>query len=105
MDQRIEVGLPMLAGIAVGGIGMRGLHAQGKSPGAYSILDVNDVTADLLKEIVPKATRAVTSAGGQYVARTDNIAPLPGTSPKRIALVSPQLQSSQVEPDHARGYA
>jgi uncharacterized protein (DUF1330 family) len=88
MDQRIVVGLAMLAGVGVGGIGMSGLHAQGKSPGAYSILDVNDVTADLLKEIVPKATRAVTSAGGQRVARTDNIAPLLGTPPKRIVIVA-----------------
>jgi uncharacterized protein (DUF1330 family) len=89
MDQRIAVGLAMLAGVAIGGLAIGGLHAQGKSPGAYAILDISEVTApDLLKEIVAKAAPAVTSAGGQYLARTNNITPLFGTAPKRFVIIA-----------------
>jgi uncharacterized protein (DUF1330 family) len=88
MDQRVLVGLAMLAGVAVGGIAIGGLHAQGKSPGAYAILDISEVTApELIKEIVAKGTPAVTSAGGQYIVRTNNITPLLGTAPKRVIII------------------
>lgn len=89
MNQRIAVGLAIMAGATIGGITVGGLYAQGKSPGAYAILDISEVTApDLIKQIVEKAGPAVTSAGGQYIVRTSNITPLLGTPPKRVVVLA-----------------
>jgi uncharacterized protein (DUF1330 family) len=89
MNQRIAVGLAMVAGIAIGGIAVGGLQAQSKSPGAYAIIDISEITApDLIKEIVAKAGPAVATAGGQYIARTSNITPLLGTPPKRLVIIA-----------------
>jgi uncharacterized protein (DUF1330 family) len=89
MNQRIAVGLAMLASAAVGGITVGGLHAQSKSAGAYAIIDISEITApDLIKEIVAKAGTAVASAGGQYIVRTSNITPLLGTPPKRVVILA-----------------
>jgi uncharacterized protein (DUF1330 family) len=89
MNQRIAAGLAMLAGAAIGGIAVGGLHAQGKSPGAYAILDISEITAPgLIKEIVSKAGPAITTAGGQTIVRTSNITPLLGPPPKRVVVLA-----------------
>jgi uncharacterized protein (DUF1330 family) len=89
MNQTMAAGLAMLAGAAIGGITVGSLHAQGKSPGAYAIIDISEITApDLVKEIVAKAGPAVASAGGQYIARTSNITPLLGAPPKRVVILA-----------------
>jgi hypothetical protein len=64
MNQRIAVGLAMVAGIAIAGIAVGSLNAQGKSPGAYAIIDISEVSVpDLIKQIVEKAGPAAASAG------------------------------------------
>jgi uncharacterized protein (DUF1330 family) len=89
MNKRIAVGLGILAGAAIGGITVGGLYAQSKSPGAYAIIDISEITApDLIKQIVEKAGPAVASAGGQYIVRTSNITPLLGTPPKRVVILA-----------------
>jgi uncharacterized protein (DUF1330 family) len=90
MDQRIALGLAMLAGIAIGAGGGNGLHAQGKSPGAYAILDISEVVDPnvLRQQIVPKAAPSITAGGGQYIVRTDKITPLLGTPPKRVVVIA-----------------
>jgi uncharacterized protein (DUF1330 family) len=90
MHQRIALGLAMLAGVAIGAGAVNGLHAQGKSPGAYAILDISEVTdPELLRQqIVPKAAPTVTAGGGHYIVRTDKITPLLGTPPKRVVVIA-----------------
>jgi uncharacterized protein (DUF1330 family) len=89
MKRAILVGLAMLAGGAIGATAVNGLHAQGKAPGAYAILDISEVVdPGLLKQIVVKAAAPVKAAGGQYLARTDSVVSLTGTPPKRVVILS-----------------
>jgi hypothetical protein len=74
----------MLVGVALGAAAVSSLNAQGKSPGAYAILDISEITdPDIFKQLFPKAVASVTAAGGQYIVRTDKIT-YPGR--KRTAL-------------------
>jgi uncharacterized protein (DUF1330 family) len=89
MNRLITLGLAMLAGGAIGATAVNGLHAQGKTPGAYAILDISEVVdPGLLKQIVAKAAAPVKAAGGQYLARTDSLTGLMGTPPKRVVILS-----------------
>ena len=89
MNRSLTLGLGMLIGAALGGAAAGGLHAQGKTPDAYAILDISEVVdPGLLKQIVVKAAAPVKASGGQYLARTDSITGLLGTPPKRVAILS-----------------
>jgi uncharacterized protein (DUF1330 family) len=89
MGRYISLGLALLAGTAIGAAAVNGLHAQGKTPGAYAVLDISEVVdAGLLKQIVAKAAAPVKAGGGQYLARTDKVTGLLGTPPKRVVILS-----------------
>ena len=89
MNRSITLGLGMLLGAALGAAAVNGLHAQGKTPGAYAILDVSEVVdAAAVKSIVAKAFASVKAGGGQYLARTDKIAALNGAPPKRVVIIA-----------------
>ena len=89
MNRPLTLGLGMLIGAALGAAAVGGLHAQGKTPGAYAILDISEIMdADLLKQMGAKAGPAVKAGGGQFLARTENITGLMGTPPKRVVIVS-----------------
>jgi uncharacterized protein (DUF1330 family) len=89
MNRLIPLGLAMLTGAALGGAAVSSLYAQGKSPGAYAILDISEISdPEVFKQLFPKAVAAVTSAGGQYIVRTDKITPLQGTPPVRAVVIA-----------------
>src|SRR5947209_7499811 len=44
MNQSIVVGLAMLAGAALGAAAVNGLHAQGRPPGSYAVIDISEIT-------------------------------------------------------------
>src|SRR5262245_66586014 len=83
------VAFSMLAGFSFGAIAINGLNAQGK-PGAYAIVDISEVTdpSVLTQQLLPKADPAATSAGGKFIARTQNIVALAGTPPKRFVIIA-----------------
>jgi uncharacterized protein (DUF1330 family) len=88
MNRSLTLGLGMLIGAGLGAA-VGGLHAQGKAPGAYAILDISEIVdGDLLKQIVAKAAAPVKAAGGQYLARTDGVTGLMGSPPKRVVILS-----------------
>ena len=67
---------------------MNGLHAQNKSPGAYVIVDISEVTnPEGFKQLFPKAPPAVAAFNGQFVTRTEKITALDGTPPKRFVII------------------
>ena len=79
----------MVAGFALGATAVNNLSAQSKSPGAYAILDISEITdAEIFKQLLTKAVASVTSAGGQYIVRTDKITPLSGTPPVRAVVIA-----------------
>ena len=89
MSRYIPLGIAMLAGAAFGAAAVGGLQAQGKTPGAYAVLDISEVVdPSAMKEIVTKAAATVKAGGGQYLARTDKITALSGTPPKRAVIVA-----------------
>jgi uncharacterized protein (DUF1330 family) len=89
MNQRIALGLAMLAGAAIGATAINGLHAQGKAPGAYAVVDISAVTnLDVFKTLGPKAGPAMEGSGGKYIVRTENIVGLDGTPPKRFVIIA-----------------
>jgi uncharacterized protein (DUF1330 family) len=82
------VTLAMLVGIGIGTIAVQGLNAQGK-PGAYVVVDISEITdPEVFKQVGPKAQPAATSAGGHFIARTENITALHGTASKRFVIIA-----------------
>ena len=79
----------MLAGAALGAAAINGLHAQGKAPGAYAIVDISEVTnPDLFKTLLPKTQASNAAFGGQNIIVTENIVALDGTAPKRFIVIT-----------------
>src|SRR5437016_4983015 len=68
MNRPIALGLTLLAGVAIGGLAIQGLHAQAKPP-VYYIAE-NDVTNPeaYAKEYLPRAQELIKANGGRYVA-------------------------------------
>jgi uncharacterized protein (DUF1330 family) len=91
MNQRIALGLTLLAGVAIGATAIQGLHAQAKPP-AYvviPILKMNDA-AGFKAGVVDKANATaaeMTAAGGQYVIRSEKFTGLDGTPPVRLVIL------------------
>ena len=55
MDRRIGIRLALLAGVAIGAVAVAGVHAQGKAPGTYAVVDVTAVTnPDVFRRWVPE---------------------------------------------------
>ena len=97
MKTYCTVALAMLAGVAIGGLAVQGLHAQAKPP-VYYIAE-NDVTnADAYaKEYVPRAQDLIKANGGRYVA-AGKATPLEGEPPKSRVVV---LAFDSMEKIHA----
>jgi uncharacterized protein (DUF1330 family) len=89
MNQRIALGLTLLAGIAIGATAIQGLHAQAKPP-AYVVIPVlkmNDA-AGFKAGVVDKAKpEDLKAAGGQYVVRSEKFTSLDGTPPARLVIL------------------
>ena len=90
MNQRIALGLAMLAGAAFGATAIQGLHAQAK-PGALVVVDISELTdPEGFKGVIgsPQTTPAtLATQGGHYVVRTDKITAFDGTAPKRFVVI------------------
>jgi len=85
----VTVALSMITGFSLGAVAIGGLNAQVK-PGAYAIVDISEVSDPnvLRQQLLPKAEPAATSAGGRFIARTENIVALTGTPPKRFVIIA-----------------
>jgi uncharacterized protein (DUF1330 family) len=88
MDQRIALGLAMLAGAVLGAVAIDGLKAQDKAPGAYAVIDISEISnPDLFKTLLSKAEAPVTAFGGKFVVRTEKVTAIDGTPPKRFVVI------------------
>ena len=89
MNQSLTLAIGMLVGTALGAAAVNGLQAQGKTPGAYAILDISEILDPAaVPQIVAKAVPATKAAGGQYLAASEKITALSGDPPKRVAIVA-----------------
>jgi uncharacterized protein (DUF1330 family) len=78
--------LCVMAGIAIGGLAVQGLHAQAKAP-IFTVteIDVHNVDA-YVKEYVPVVQPLLKKGGGTLLAASLKVTALIGTAPKRVAI-------------------
>jgi uncharacterized protein (DUF1330 family) len=68
MKPRYTVALSMVAGAALGGAAIQGLHAQAKPP-VYYVAEIDVTNPDAYaKEYAPKAQAIIKAAGGKILA-------------------------------------
>jgi uncharacterized protein (DUF1330 family) len=92
MKLNCRIAIVLLAGVAMGGLAVEGLHAQAKAPVYYiSEIDVRDPDA-YAKEYAPKA-QAIIKAGGRFVAvggvagnLAGKLTAFEGDAPKRVTV-------------------
>jgi uncharacterized protein (DUF1330 family) len=95
MKSRYTIVLSMIAGAALGGAAIQGLHAQAKPP-AYVITEVDIIDEAAFKEFSPKVAKTVEASGGKYLTRGGRIIGLEGQPPKRFVLSTfPSVESAQ----------
>jgi uncharacterized protein (DUF1330 family) len=88
MNQRIALGLAMLAGAVLGAAAVNVLNAQGAAPGAYAVVDISEISnRDVFKTLLPIAGKTNDAFGGKFVIRTENIVGIDGTPPKRFVVI------------------
>jgi uncharacterized protein (DUF1330 family) len=81
----------MIAGAALGGAAIQGLHAQAKPP-VYYVAEIDVTNPDAYaKEYVPKAQAIIKAAGGRFLAVGGaaggaQITTFDGAAPKRVAV-------------------
>jgi uncharacterized protein (DUF1330 family) len=84
-----RLGLACVAGSAIGGAVVGGLHAQAAPP-AYVVTYIGDITDPEGFKALPPRTGPETLApfGGRYIIRTEKITALDGTAPKRFVVIA-----------------
>jgi len=88
MKTNYKLAVALVAGIAVGGALIHGLHAQ-TTPPTYAIVDISSITdPEGFKALGPKAGPANAAFGGKFIMRTDNITESDGTAPKRFVVIA-----------------
>jgi uncharacterized protein (DUF1330 family) len=86
MKTYYTVALSMLAGVALGGAAIQGLHAQAK-PKAYTVSELETIDAAAQKVFTPLAQAAVKAGGGRALnTGGGRIVALDGTAPKRVVI-------------------
>ncbi len=84
-----KLAITLVAGVAVGGAIIQGLHAQATPP-VYVVVDISDITDPQgFKAIPPKSgPETLAPFGGKYIIRTEKITALDGTPPKRFVVIA-----------------
>jgi uncharacterized protein (DUF1330 family) len=87
MKTRSATAVALLAGFAIGGFAVQGLHAAARAP-AYVVTEVgiSDLEA-YQKEYLPLAQVSIKASGGRLIAAGQNIVVFEGPSPgTRVAI-------------------
>jgi uncharacterized protein (DUF1330 family) len=86
MDTKFKIAIALLAGAAIGGAAVQGLHAQA-SPKAYVVTEIEVINQQAQDAYIPKVGAAIKSSGGTYLARGGKIVALDGGEPpKRVTI-------------------
>ncbi len=88
MKTAVNVTFSMLAGIAIGSIGVQLLEAQTKPP-AYVIAEADVTDRDAYnREYLPLARKLLMDGGGKYLAvGAAKIVPVDGEPPRAVAII------------------
>jgi uncharacterized protein (DUF1330 family) len=88
MQMKYMLAVAVVAGAAVGGSVIQGLHAQATPP-AYAIVDISNISdPEGFKTLIPKAGPAAAAFGGKFIVRTDKITATDGTPPNRFVIIA-----------------
>jgi uncharacterized protein (DUF1330 family) len=91
MKIQYAVALAVAAGLGLGSVAIRGLHAQSKPP-VYVVIEINEISdADGFKAFLkmdPSNVVEVKDADGRYLVRAENVTALDGTAPKRFVIIA-----------------
>jgi len=95
MKTYLGVAFGMVAGMAIGGFAVQGLHAQGKK--AYTVSELQVLDAKLAADVAPKVAAAQATAGGNnFKTGGGKITAMEGTAPERVAITEWQsLEKAQ----------
>jgi uncharacterized protein (DUF1330 family) len=83
----LKVAIALVAGAAIGGVVVQGLHAQG-TPKAYVVTEVEVINQEAQNAYLPKVGEVIKSTGGTYLARGGKIIALEGDAPKRVTIIA-----------------
>jgi uncharacterized protein (DUF1330 family) len=86
MKTHFRVAIALVAGAAIGGAAIQGLHAQ-STPKAYVVTEIEVIDQEAQKSYLPKVGEVIKSTGGTYLARGGKIVALEGEAPKRVTIV------------------
>ena len=87
MKTRYTVVLSMIAGAALGGAAIQGLHAQAKPP-AYVITHTEVIDQAAFNEFSSKVPATMQAFGGKFLVRGGKVTPLEGDAPKRVIVTA-----------------
>jgi uncharacterized protein (DUF1330 family) len=82
----LKLAIALVAGAAIGGVAVQGLHAQG-TPKAYVVTEIEIINQEAQNAYLPKVGEVIKSTGGAYLARGGKIIALEGDAPKRVTIV------------------
>lgn len=88
MKSSQKLAIAIVAGVAIGGATVEGLHAQATPP-VYVIVDISAINdPEGFKAILPKSgLETLAPFGGKYIIRTEKITALDGIAPKRFVVI------------------
>ena len=87
MKTHYTIALSLLAGAALGGAAIQGLHAQAKPP-AYVITHTEITDQAAFNEFSSKVPATMQAFGGKYLVRGGKVTPLEGDAPKRVIVTA-----------------
>ena len=88
MNTNCKIAIALVAGAAIGGAAIQGLHAQAKLP-AYVVAEIDVSNQDAyVKEYAPLAQKAILAGGAKYLARGGKATSIEGEPPKRIVVIA-----------------
>jgi uncharacterized protein (DUF1330 family) len=95
MKTNYKLALTLLAGIALGGAAIQGLHAQARPP-AYIVADLNVTDQDgFAKNFAPMVEKIIVDGGGKYLAGGGKIVMIEGAPSNRFVMfVFPNLDQA-----------
>jgi uncharacterized protein (DUF1330 family) len=85
MKSNYKIAVALVAGAAIGGAAIQGLHAQAK-PKAYQVSESEVLDAAAVAAYNPAAQAAQKAAGGRSLRTTGRIVANVGTAPKRVSI-------------------
>jgi uncharacterized protein (DUF1330 family) len=86
MNSKFKMMLFLASGVAIGGLAVHGLHAQGK-PKAYTVSELETIDAAANAAYATAITAAQTAAGGRNLFTAGGkVVAMEGAAPKRVAM-------------------